>query len=70
MERSAQVDVLAQLLGLEEAKRVTALVTLAEAVVGLNARVRQLEQAQQQTPPPTPAAAAPAVYAVEEEDAA
>ena len=71
MERNAQqIEVLAQLLGLEDAKRVVALVTLAEAVVGLDARVRQLEQAQQQTPPPTPAAAAPAVYAVEEEDAA
>lgn len=67
MERSAQVDVLAQLLGLEEAKRVTALVTLAEAVVGLNEQVMALQQQQRDAAPPP---ASTAVYAVDDEEAA
>lgn len=44
MERNAQVDVLAQLLGQEQARAIFALATLAESVVGLHQQVQQLQQ--------------------------
>lgn len=65
MEKSAQVEVLAQLLGQEEARRVVALVTLAEAVVGLSAEVRQLAAERDSLRNPQPIA----VYAPEDEEA-
>lgn len=68
MEHSAQVDVLAQLIGRDKAQMVVALNTLAEAVVGLNQQLLDVQQAAEEAR--RAAEAVPtAVYAPEEESA-
>lgn len=60
MEHSAQVDVLAQLIGRDKAQMVVALNTLAETVVGLTQQMQQMAQGQLEPPA--------AVYAPNDED--
>jgi hypothetical protein len=66
VERNAQVDVLAQLLGQEQARTIFALATLAESVVGLHQQVQQLQQ-QIDAAQAAPVFDAAAVYAPDED---